>query len=201
MGITQHVYTPSEAAAMSPRPRRNSSLAKVDTRNTMSPAPASPRPRANSGKSFERTERTEVSGSINCAVQNALTSLQYIINYLHTPPHSQESEKSSPKVRQTAPMSPLHAPPHVGAYIPNDDTGASRAATASPIDLILASCEPSLLHISPILTELGIFKMEHLRAIARLSEDTRERELKGPALKRGVTVMEWAILLDKILTL
>jgi len=40
--------------------------------------------------------------------------------------------------------------------------------------------------------------MEHLRAIARLSEETRDREIKEQALKRGVTVMEWAILLDKL---
>ena len=72
---------------------------------------------------------------------------------------------------------------------------------ASPVELVLATCEPSLLHIAPILTDLGVIKLEHLRAMARMSEETRDRELKSIALLRGVTVMEWAILLDKLQTL
>jgi hypothetical protein len=31
-----------------------------------------------------------------------------------------------------------------------------------------------------------------------MNEETRDRELKGQALMRGVTVMEWAILIDKL---
>lgn len=71
----------------------------------------------------------------------------------------------------------------------------------SAVDLILSSCEPSLIHIGPVLSELGIVKIEHLRAVPRLSPSTRDRELREPMLMRGVTVMEWAILLDKIMTL
>lgn len=64
--------------------------------------------------------------------------------------------------------------------------------------MILASCEPSLLHVAHAINELGIRKVEHLRAMARMDPETRDRELKGPALMRGVTVMEWAILIDKL---
>lgn len=76
-----------------------------------------------------------------------------------------------------------------------------KGGSTSPVELVLATCEPSLLHISPVLSDLGILKLEHLRAMARMSEETRDRELKGIALLRGVTVMEWAILLDKLQTL
>lgn len=69
------------------------------------------------------------------------------------------------------------------------------------VELILASCEPPLSHIAPALSDLGILKVEHLRAMARMSEETRNRELRGPALKSGVTLMEWAILLDKLQSL
>jgi hypothetical protein len=63
---------------------------------------------------------------------------------------------------------------------------------------VLASCEPSLLHISPVLAKLGIVTEGHLRAVARLTEETRDREVKDEALRQGVTVMEWAILLDRL---
>lgn len=63
---------------------------------------------------------------------------------------------------------------------------------------VLTSCEPPLLHISPVLAALGIATEGHLRAVARLSEETRDREVRDEALRRGVTVMEWAILLDKL---
>ena len=52
-----------------------------------------------------------------------------------------------------------------------------------------------------MLTSLGITSEEHLRAMARLSPDTRDREVKDEALRLGVTVMEWAILVDRLLSL
>jgi len=55
-----------------------------------------------------------------------------------------------------------------------------------------------LLHIAPILDQLGVRKDEHMRALARMREETRDREVKEEALKKGVTVVEWAILLDKL---
>lgn len=52
-----------------------------------------------------------------------------------------------------------------------------------------------------MLAKLGIVTEGHLRAVARLTEETRDREVKDEALKQGVTVMEWAILLDRLQTL
>ncbi|KAF8215204.1 hypothetical protein K438DRAFT_2008623 [Mycena galopus ATCC 62051] len=69
------------------------------------------------------------------------------------------------------------------------------------LDQILVSCEPSLVHISPMLQKVGILGAEHLRAVGKLSEDTRNREIKEEVLKLGVTVIEWAILLDKLQSL
>ncbi|KAJ8489823.1 hypothetical protein ONZ45_g13425 [Pleurotus djamor] len=63
---------------------------------------------------------------------------------------------------------------------------------------ILASCTPSLLHVSPILVTLGITTEEHLKAMVRLNEDTRDRVVRDEALRKGITVMEWAILLDRL---
>ena len=41
-------------------------------------------------------------------------------------------------------------------------------------------------------------KVEHLKAVTRLSEEMRDREVREEALRMGVTVVEWAILLDKV---
>ncbi|KAJ6453096.1 hypothetical protein C8R45DRAFT_1039593 [Mycena sanguinolenta] len=84
---------------------------------------------------------------------------------------------------------------------------ADSGSTISSIHLtptlenILASCEPSLLHILPVLQTVGILGAEHLRAVGKLSEDTRNKEIKEEVLKLGGTVIEWAILLDKLQTL
>jgi hypothetical protein len=40
-----------------------------------------------------------------------------------------------------------------------------------------------------------------MTALARMREETRDREVKEEALKKGVTVVEWAILIDKLQTL
>lgn len=63
---------------------------------------------------------------------------------------------------------------------------------------LLESCQPSLLHIAPVLARLGIMKVEHLKAVVRLSEEMRDREVREEALRMGVTVVEWAILLDRV---
>ncbi|KAJ7456770.1 hypothetical protein B0H11DRAFT_2065397 [Mycena galericulata] len=69
------------------------------------------------------------------------------------------------------------------------------------LEHVLISCEPSLIHISPVLQRIGIMRAEHLRAVGKLSEDTRNKEVKEEVLKLGVTVVEWAILLDKLQSL
>ncbi|KAG6827000.1 hypothetical protein H0H92_013615 [Tricholoma furcatifolium] len=76
-----------------------------------------------------------------------------------------------------------------------------KSAESLALERILDSCEPSLLHVGPALARLGILNDGHLRAISRLSDETRDRELKDAVLKQGITVMEWAILLDKLQTL
>ena len=40
-----------------------------------------------------------------------------------------------------------------------------------------------------------------MTALARMREETRDREVKEEALRKGVTVVEWAILIDKLQTL
>ncbi|KAG6370561.1 hypothetical protein JVT61DRAFT_11355 [Boletus reticuloceps] len=76
--------------------------------------------------------------------------------------------------------------------------GRSRSSSTSSIEGVLASCEPSLVHIAPALSSLGIRHQEHLRAFARLRVETRDREMKEEMLKQGVTLLEWAILVDKL---
>ena len=40
-----------------------------------------------------------------------------------------------------------------------------------------------------------------MTALARMREETRDREVKEEALKKGVTIVEWAILIDKLQSL
>lgn len=40
-----------------------------------------------------------------------------------------------------------------------------------------------------------------MKALARMREETRDREVKEEALKMGVTIVEWAILIDKLQSL
>ncbi|KAI0344435.1 hypothetical protein BDW22DRAFT_1047773 [Trametopsis cervina] len=182
---SRHMYTPSLRPSGSPSGRRGSNGSyKPSVQRSGSAGPTSPL-KAAPGQPYERTE--------------------YMVSYLHTPPHSQSSERSSAKRQayhrqQSRPLSP----PQTRTYIPLDavPTGSAiKSTSTSPVELILASCEPSLLHIAPVMSDLGILKVEHLRALARMNEETRDRELKGQALLRGMTVMEWAILIDKLQSL
>ena len=66
------------------------------------------------------------------------------------------------------------------------------------LESVLASCDPPLVHLAPMLAKLGILHEGHLRAVARLSDETRDREVREEALKLGVTVMEWAMLVDRL---
>ena len=45
-----------------------------------------------------------------------------------------------------------------------------------------------------MLAKLGILHEGHLRAVARLSEERRDREVREETLELGVAVMEWAML-------
>ncbi|KDR83030.1 hypothetical protein GALMADRAFT_152020 [Galerina marginata CBS 339.88] len=101
----------------------------------------------------------------------------------------------SPPIEKTLPPSPFH-PTQSGSTI-----SSIKSESTVEFEAILESCEPSLLHVSPILRSLGIRHVEHLRAAARLTPKTRDREVKEDALRLGMTVMEWAIFVDKIFTL
>jgi hypothetical protein len=77
----------------------------------------------------------------------------------------------------------------------------SRSDSAVRFEGVLQSCEPSLIHIASMLRSLGIRKLEHLKAVAKLTPQIRDREIKEDALRLGITIVEWAILLDKVSTL
>ncbi|KAI0688719.1 hypothetical protein BC835DRAFT_290242 [Cytidiella melzeri] len=181
---SRRLYAPSLQHSGSPSGRRRSNTSlKPSVQRSGSTDPMSPMAKNMPGQPFE--QRTE-----------------YMVSYLHTPPHSQGSESRSSSKRNAYPLP--HSPVHTRAYVPMDaiPTGSAvKSTTTSPVELILSSCEPSLLHIAPVVSELGILKVEHLRAMARMNEETRDRELKCHALMRGVTVMEWAILIDKLQSL
>jgi len=126
---------------------------------------------------------------------------EYMLSYPQTPPRSGGSTSSSPSPKGQKTVTRRQSTSLRRMSNPLDTIDASNMSkdvSSTAVELILSSCDPSLIHIAPILAELGIHRMEHLRAIARLSEETRDREIKEQALKRGVTVMEWAILLDKL---
>ncbi|KAI0372312.1 hypothetical protein BV20DRAFT_978481 [Pilatotrama ljubarskyi] len=146
------------------------------------------------------------------AARRSLDRNEYMITYPQTPPLTgSQASSGSPtgKRPQHSAQSPppLRSPLHGSfrdmrdALTPPSDTSALKVTTTSSVEAILAACDPSLLHIAPILQELGIKRVDHLRAVARLSEETRDREVKEQALRRGVTVVEWAIFLDKLQSL
>ncbi|KAJ7704975.1 hypothetical protein B0H17DRAFT_1038937 [Mycena rosella] len=88
---------------------------------------------------------------------------------------------------------PFHATHKSGSTI-----SSIHLTPAPTLKNVLESCQPSLTHISPLLQRVGIVRAEHLRAVGKLSEDTRNREIREEVLKLGVTVVEWAILLDRL---
>ena len=101
--------------------------------------------------------------------------------------HYQESTPIEKKL----PQPPFH-PTRSGSTI-----SSIRPTSTSDFEKFLDGCNPSLVHVSDILKTLGIYKLEHLKAVARLSPEMRDREVKQVALRLGMTVMEWAILVDK----
>ncbi|KAI0632265.1 hypothetical protein C8Q77DRAFT_1158915 [Trametes polyzona] len=160
------------------------------------------------------------------AARKSLDRSEYLVSYPNTPPLTGSQTSSGSPTRKghlRNGHSPLLAsPPTISAGLrlplhgsfrdmrdtlpPTPETDGSvlkagSTTTTTSVEAILASCDPSLLHIAPVLQELGIKRVDHLRAVARLSEDTRNREVKEQALRRGVSVVEWAIFLDKLQTL
>ena len=111
------------------------------------------------------------------------------------PPRPRRRYKQSTPIEKDLPNPPFH-PTRSGSTI-----SSIKSEATIQFEAILASCEPSLVHIAPLLRRLGIRKVGHLKAIARLTPPTRDREVKEDAFRQGITVMEWAILVDKISTL
>ncbi|KAI0754810.1 hypothetical protein C8Q80DRAFT_391255 [Daedaleopsis nitida] len=183
----------------------------------------SPRSEAGSAAAFSRDLRTPSSPTLSRVYERtppsptlrrhvprkSLDRNEYMMTYPQTPPRSGSQASSAgpaplPKgtngggngIGQGAsPRSPRQN------SFREDGGSVLRATSTSSVEIILSSCDPSLLHIAPALYELGIKRVDHLRAIARLSEETRDREVKEQALKRGVTVVEWAIFLDRLQSL
>ncbi|KAI9464947.1 hypothetical protein BJY52DRAFT_1392799 [Lactarius psammicola] len=119
------------------------------------------------------------------------------------PPTNITSQPSTPqKAQRRAPVSPSlgHKGTEYSASV-SEATSRTKVTSAAQIESVLSSCQPSLLHLLPILEELGVRRSEHMTALARMREETRDREVKEEALRKGVTVVEWAILIDKLQTL
>ena len=104
-------------------------------------------------------------------------------------------QESTP-IEKKLPQPPFHPTTRSGSTI-----SSIRPSSTSDFEKFLDGCSPSLVHVSDILKTLGISKLEHLRAVARLSPEMRDREVKQVALRLGMTVVEWAILVDKIVQL
>ncbi|KAJ7621903.1 hypothetical protein DFH06DRAFT_1447900 [Mycena polygramma] len=153
---------------------------------------------------------TSFDGAANTSPQNRGTNLKTYRSASNAASGSRDSSAprtSTPRGSGTL-VQPLDPPPvDKGAY-PFHAKKSTSGSTISSIHLpsptlehILGSCKPSLVHISPVLERVGIMGADHLRAVGKLSEDTRNKEVREEVLKLGVTVMEWAILLDKLKSL
>ena len=124
--------------------------------------------------------------------QGSLTELKVPDGLFMLPQH--HYQESTP-IEKKLPQAPFH-PTRSGSTI-----SSIRSVSTSDFEKFLDGCNPSLVHVSDILKTLGMYKLEHLKAVARLSPEMRDREVKQVALRLGMTVVEWAILLDKIFQL
>ncbi|KAK7048837.1 hypothetical protein R3P38DRAFT_2871639 [Favolaschia claudopus] len=142
-------------------------------------------------------DRTGVMMSSQRGEMKAYRSLSKAVS--PSPARSSDPQTSTPRGSGTL-IQNSHTPPfHAKKF--NSESTISSFHLAPTLDDILISCEPSLLHISPVLHKVGIFGVEHLKAVGKLSNDTRNKEVKEEVLKLGVTVIEWAMLLDRLQSL
>ena len=105
----------------------------------------------------------------------------------------QRHYQESTPIEKELPPTPFH-PTRSGSTI-----SSIRSVSTTEFEKFLDGCKPSLVHVSGILKNLGMYKLEHLKAVARLSPEMRDREVKEVALRLGMTVVEWAILVDELL--
>ncbi|KAI0667680.1 hypothetical protein C8Q78DRAFT_993986 [Trametes maxima] len=195
-GVPKELFSPRSDAPGLPPLRDLRTPSSPTTNRTYDRAPSSPTLRRHAArKSLDRSE--------------------YMMAYPQTPPLTDSQASSGSPTgkhahRTLSPAAALRSPLHgsfrdmhdaLSPMAASDAASALRVTTTSSVEAILAACDPSLLHIAPVLHELGIKRVDHLRAVARLSEETRDREVKEQALRRGVSVVEWAIFLDKLQSL
>ncbi|KAF8830839.1 hypothetical protein HHX47_DHR2000805 [Lentinula edodes] len=112
---------------------------------------------------------------------------------------SEASLRTSSTAREALSYRPKATTNGAGHPRGSSSTMSSMQVASTPaLEALLSSCEPSLLYLAPVLVGLGIKTKEHMKAVGKLREETRNREVREEALKRGMTIMEWAILLDKL---
>jgi len=161
-------------------------------------------------RSRESADFTEVPHSPSQPAASATRSGTPHVNAASLPTTPQKSAH-----RRAAPSSPSVGPKasEYSASV-SDATEHTRVAPAPApapasvnrgtdhqLESVLSSCQPSLLHLLPILEELGVLCAEHMTALVRMREETRDREVKEEALRKGITVVEWAIFIDKLQSL
>ncbi|KAG6819581.1 hypothetical protein H0H93_010507 [Arthromyces matolae] len=113
-------------------------------------------------------------------------------------PPPQPPRSSTPNRTYVRRPGPSFHPTQSGSTISTIKSELESPESTVALEQILSSCNPSLIHLAPRLAKLGIINEGHLRAIARLSDDTRNRELRDAALRQGITIMDWAILMDRL---
>ncbi|KAK0469991.1 uncharacterized protein EV420DRAFT_83801 [Desarmillaria tabescens] len=118
-----------------------------------------------------------------------------------TTPYVEGTSSSHTPLRTSTPNKSMRSPTPFMPTRSGSTISSIKSIATSNFQDVLSSCEPSLLHAAPTLVSLGIRSVEHLRAVGRLTEEVRDREVRDEALKKGLTVMEWAILLDKLRSL
>lgn len=118
----------------------------------------------------------------------------HTISSIHTRKGSREQEGDETLRSLLLPLASSHA---------RSNSNSSSSYYTQQTDLsprkLKSNANHSLVHLLPTLTALGMTSSAHLRAVARLSPETRDREVREEALRRGVSVVEWAILLDRIM--
>ncbi|EIW81138.1 hypothetical protein CONPUDRAFT_165355 [Coniophora puteana RWD-64-598 SS2] len=93
-------------------------------------------------------------------------------------------------------QSQLHSHSHSLSHSEGIPTPPAPSAYVSRF--LTTHCTPPLTHLAPVLGALGVAGETHMRAMARLSEETRDREVKAEMLRRGATVLEWAVFVDAL---
>ncbi|KAI6151298.1 hypothetical protein EDD17DRAFT_1146392 [Pisolithus thermaeus] len=171
---SERMYTSSELNTFHPpRHPQHQAIGTKRAKRVKSPSPT------RSERIYTMAEISALTGQRNSpprniALANNGTYYNRSASIVSSPRHTRAEPKMSPPV------------------------GRTRSTSTTSVEMVLASCQPSLLHIAPVLYSLGIKQREHLRALVRLREETRDREMKEEMLRKGVTMLEWAILMDKL---